>query len=94
MALKFTEEINRKRKDDYRNFDYFPECSGAVNKKVRWQETDPKHGQDFTVWYQNKTLVNTIEECDELKGIFNTTASGATVCYSYWVLEQVCLSIA
>ena len=51
IFLKFIEKERAHKKDHYRNFTGFPECSQAFNPKFRWQKTDSKYGQDFAIWY-------------------------------------------
>lgn len=89
--------------DMYNNIDGFNYCENALNPKFRWQQSDPKTGVDLKVWKQTKHTLS----CDSQSACVTACESGISggiweestfippgQCYSYQVLDRVCLLIA
>ena len=78
--------------DNYMSVQDFPDCTSAMNPKVRWQENDPRTGLTFLPWIQSAT--NGACPSDGKSNIFVRLAENVPGrCYTYKVIESICVLI-
>lgn len=93
--LQWIKKENRKMYNLYKDVQGFSSCSNALNPKFRWQKEDPKEGVDFYVWKQESVEVSGESECSSKGGVYRKYMQReGGKCYTYWVLERICLLIA
>ncbi len=76
----------------------FPQCKEASSGKFIWNSDDPLNGIDVPVWRQKLIDVDCTneEDCDKLCASYNAVflqGKNSKRCYSYEVLENVCIVV-
>jgi hypothetical protein len=76
----------------------FPSCESASNGKFIWNSEDPDTGIDVPVWKQSSFEIDCTEESDcnkyclSYNSIF-VQGNNVKRCYSYEILENICMVI-
>jgi hypothetical protein len=77
----------------------FPQCQQTLTGKFIWNNDDPKHGIDVPVWEQSSFDIDCtdvdecIKSCKERGAEFNINGINSKKCYTYKVLDGICLTI-
>ena len=93
LHLDWITRKNKLQKDRYFTVRDFDTCAQAKNQKYRWQENDPKDGQDIYLWKQHSTKAAYADDCDEYSIFVKSKVENGGTCYSYEVIKSVCVAI-
>ena len=93
LHLDWIPRKNKLQKDRYYKIKNFGICAQALNPKYRWQEGDPKEGKDIYLWKQHTAKAQFADECDEWSIFIKSKVEEGGTCYSYEVIESVCVAV-